>query len=31
VSVVRGARSHDKLVAVEGVEPEALAAALAGS
>ena len=31
VSVVRGARSRDKLVAVEGVEPEALAAALAGS
>ena len=31
VSVVRGARSRDKLVAVKGVEPEALAAALAGS
>jgi uncharacterized protein (TIGR00251 family) len=28
VSVVRGERSRDKLVAVEGVEPEALAAAL---
>jgi uncharacterized protein (TIGR00251 family) len=31
VSVVRGKRSRDKLVAVEGVKPEALAAALAGS
>jgi uncharacterized protein (TIGR00251 family) len=31
VSVVRGARSRDKLVAVEGVAAEALAAALAGS
>jgi uncharacterized protein (TIGR00251 family) len=31
VSVVRGARSRDKLVAVEGVEPDALAAALAAS
>jgi uncharacterized protein (TIGR00251 family) len=31
VSVVRGERSRDKLVAVEGVDPEALAAALAGS
>jgi uncharacterized protein (TIGR00251 family) len=31
VSVVRGERSRDKLVEVEGVGPEALAAALAGS
>lgn len=28
VSVVRGARSRDKLVRVEGIEPAALAAAL---
>jgi uncharacterized protein (TIGR00251 family) len=31
VSVARGERSRDKLVVVEGIEPEALAAALAAS
>jgi uncharacterized protein YggU (UPF0235/DUF167 family) len=31
VSVARGERSRDKLVVVEGIEPEALAAALARS